>query len=57
MSQKKKKPAVVSPLDALRRVRKELPPPARRQEDDKKYHRPVARRETRKEIERSTQEE
>ncbi len=57
MSQKKRKPTVVSPLDALRRVRKELPPPARLQEDEKKYRRPVARRETRKEIERSTQEE
>ncbi len=57
MSQKKKKPAVVSTLDALRRVRKELPPPARLQEDEKKYRRPVARREARKEIERSRQEE
>ena len=57
MSQKKKKPAVVSPLAALRRVRKELPPPARLQEDEKRYRRPVARREARKEIERSTQEE
>ena len=57
MSQKKKKPAVVSPLDALRRVRKELPPPARQQEDEKKYRRPVSRREARKEIERSRQEE
>ena len=57
MPRKKKKPAVVSALDALRRVRKELPPPVRQQEDEKKYHRPVARRETRKEIERSRQEE
>ncbi len=57
MSHKKKKPAIVSPLDALRRVRKALPPPARLQEDEKKYRRPVARREVRKEIERSTQEE
>ncbi len=57
MSQKKKKPAVVSTFDALRRVRKELPPPARLQEDEKKYRRPVARREARKEIERSAQEE
>ncbi len=57
MPHKKKKPAVVSALDALRRVRKELPPPARQQEDEKKYHRPVVRRETRKEIERSRQEE
>ena len=57
MSQKKKKLAVVSALDALRRVRKELPPPARQQADEKKYQRPVARRETRKEIERSRQEE
>ena len=57
MPHKKKKPAVVSTLDALRRVRKELPPPARLQEDEKKYRRPVARRETRKEIERSRQEE
>ena len=57
MSQKKKKPTSVSTLDALRRVRKELPPPARRQEDEKKYRRPAARRETRKEVERSIPEE
>jgi len=57
MPQKKNTPRSVSQLEALRRVRKELPPPMRRKEDEKKYRRPTARRETRQEVERSTQEE
>ena len=35
------------PFDALRRVRKELPPPARLQEDEKKYRRPAFPRKNR----------
>ncbi len=57
MPQKKNTPRSVSQLEALRRVRKELPPPMRRKEDEKKYRRTTARRETRQEVERSTQEE
>lgn len=52
---RKKKPSVSS-REALRRVRKDLPPPVRRQEDDKKYRRPAARRAARQEVETSTEE-
>ena len=56
MSRKKKSLMPVSSREALRRVRKDLPPPVRRQEDDKKYRRPAARRAARQEVETSTEE-
>jgi hypothetical protein len=43
-------------LEALRRVRKELPPPTRVKEDEKKYRRPAARRKSREEVERAQEE-
>jgi hypothetical protein len=57
MPQKKNKPRSVSQLEAVRRVRKELPPPMRRKEDEKKYRRTTVQRETRKEVERASHEE
>lgn len=46
-----------SQFEALRRVRKELPPPTRTKEDEKKYRRVTARRKMREEVERATEEE
>lgn len=43
-------------LEALRQVRKELPPPTRTKEDEKKYRRVAARRTVREEVERVTEE-
>ncbi len=45
-----------SQLEALRRVRKELPPPTRTKEDEKKYRRVTARRTVREEVERAKEE-
>ena len=53
----RKKTQSLSQLDALRRVRKALPPPTRTKEDEKKYHRPVARRKMREEVEWDVEEE
>ena len=44
------------PLEALRQVRKELPPPTRTKEDEKKYRRVTARRTVREEVERAKEE-
>jgi hypothetical protein len=55
MARKKAQP--IDQLEALRRVRKAVPPPSRTKEDDKKYRRVAARREVRKEVERDVQEE
>lgn len=52
----RKKKTSISSREALRQVRKDLPPPVRRQDDDKKYHRPAARRGVRQEVETSTEE-
>ena len=43
-------------IDALRRVRKALPPPSRAKEDEKKYRRGAQRRTVRDEVERDTEE-
>ena len=45
------------PLEALRRVRKALPPPSRAKADEKQYRRTAARREVRKEVESEAKEE
>lgn len=52
----KKKPESDPQLDALRRVRKALPPPSRAKEDEKKYRRGAQRRVVRDEVERDTEE-
>ena len=52
----RKKLKRITPLEALRRVRKELPPPTRAKEDEKKYQRPTARRKMREEVERAGEE-
>jgi len=52
----RKKPQSPSQLEALRRVRKELPPPTRTKEDEKKYRRVIARRTVREEVERAKEE-
>ncbi|MBI3801671.1 MAG: hypothetical protein HY268_32480 [Deltaproteobacteria bacterium] len=44
-------------LEALRQVRKELPPPSRAKADEKKYRREAARQTVRKEIEREVKKE
>ncbi len=46
----------ITQLEALRGVRKELPPPTRAKEDEKKYRRPTARRKIQKEVERAEEE-
>ncbi|MBI3247412.1 MAG: hypothetical protein HYZ50_13000 [Deltaproteobacteria bacterium] len=43
-------------IDALRRVRKSVPPPSRAKEDEKKYRRGTQRRVVRDEVERDTGE-
>ena len=43
--------------EALRQVRKPLPPPSRAKEDEKKYRRGAARRAVREEIEREVEKE
>lgn len=53
----RKKTQSLSQLDALRRVRKALPPPTRTKEDERKYHRPAARRKVREEVEHAEEEE
>lgn len=52
----RKKAQSPSQLEALRRVRKELPPPTRAKEDEKRYRRVTARRTVREEVERATEE-
>jgi hypothetical protein len=52
----RKKTQSPSRLEALRRVRKELPPPTRTKEDEKKYRRVTARRKVREEVERAQEE-
>ena len=52
----RKKSQSPSQLEALRRVRKELPPPTRTEEDEKKYRRVTARRVVREEVERAKEE-
>jgi len=52
----RKKLKVISQLEALRGVRKALPPPTRAKEDEKKYRRPTARRKMREEVERAGEE-
>jgi hypothetical protein len=52
----RKKTQSPSQLEALRRVRKELPPPTRTKEDEKKYRRVIARRKVREEVERAQEE-
>lgn len=54
MARKRLKP--ITQLEALRGVRKELPPPTRAKEDEKKYQRPTARRKMREEVERAEEE-
>jgi hypothetical protein len=54
MSRKKLKS--VSQLEALRGVRKALPPPTRTKEDEKKYRRSASRRKVREEVERAGEE-
>jgi len=51
-----KKPKPISQLEALRGVRKALPPPTRTKEDEKKYRRAVSRRKVREEVERAGEE-
>ncbi len=57
MPRKKKKRRALSQLDALRRVRKALPPPGRAEDDDTKYRRTSARRAWQKELERLVEED
>jgi len=52
----RKKLKVISQLEALRGVRKALPPPTRTKEDEKKYQRATARRKVREEVERAKEE-
>jgi hypothetical protein len=52
----RKKLKSVSQLEALRGVRKALPPPTRAKEDEKKYRRAVSRRKVREEVERAEEE-
>lgn len=52
----RKKPRPITQLEALRGVRKELPPPTRAKEDEKKYRRPTARRKIQEEVERAEEE-
>ncbi len=54
MPRKKLKP--ITQLEALRKVRKELPPPTRAKDDEKKYRRPAARRKIQEEVERAEEE-
>jgi hypothetical protein len=53
----RKKIQPVDSLEALRQVRKPLPPPSRTKADEKKYHRGAARRAVRKEIEQEAKKE
>jgi hypothetical protein len=53
----RKKSQSLSQLEALRKVRKPLPPPARAKEDEKKYRRATQRRVVRQEVEREAEEE
>jgi len=57
MAAVRKNPQSPSQLEALRRVRKELPPPTRAKEDEKKYRRVAARRKVREEVEQAKEEE
>lgn len=54
---KKKKHRSLSQLDALRQVRKTVPPPTRAEDDEKKYRRAAVQRAIRKELERAKEEE
>jgi hypothetical protein len=56
MTIRKKGPAV-DRLEALRRVRKALPPPTRAKQVEKRYRRAVERRAARHEVERAAEEE
>jgi len=53
----RRKPKPPDPLEALRRVRKALPPPSRAKADEKRYRRAAARQEARKEVEGAAKEE
>ena len=53
----KKKRRSLSQLDALRQVRKAVPPPTKAEDDEKKYRRASAQRAVRKELERTKEEE
>jgi hypothetical protein len=54
---RRKKVQPIDSLEALRRVRKALPPPSRAKADEKKYRRQAARQTTRKEIEQEGEKE
>ncbi len=54
---RRKKAQSLGSLEALRQVRKPLPPPSRVKANEKKYRRVVRQRMTRKEIEQETKEE
>ena len=51
MPRKKKKRRSLSQLEALRQVRKALPPPSRAEDDPTRYRRTAARRGWQKELE------
>lgn len=53
----RKKASSVDRLEALRRVRKALPPPTRAKEAEKRYRRAVERRAARREVEHAAEEE
>jgi hypothetical protein len=53
----RKKLQLLDQLEALRKVRKALPPPTRAKADETKYRRAAARRTIRQEVERETKEE
>jgi hypothetical protein len=53
----RKKNQSLSQLEALKRVRKPLPPPSHPKEDEKKYRRAAQRRKLRHEVEQGAQEE
>jgi len=55
MTRKKLQP--LRQLNALKKVRKPLPPPARAKEDEKKYRRVIQSRTVRQEVERAAEEE
>ncbi|MEW6297685.1 MAG: hypothetical protein AB1671_08090 [Thermodesulfobacteriota bacterium] len=53
----RKKASSVDRLEALRRVRKALPPPTRPKEPEKRYRRAAERRAARRAVERAAEEE
>jgi hypothetical protein len=52
----RKRSQSLSQLEALRQVRKALPPPVRAKEDEKKYRRATARQKVRQEVEHALEE-